>query len=75
MVLVLNNPNTQTGAGHDLEVVDITTDHEAESESETAAGVRPSGTLVPHHRSLTFTNSFPLENTGLSATTYRRKET
>jgi len=74
MVYVNKGSNTQTGTDHDLEVVDISNDHE--EESETCADVRAPGKLVPHHGSLTFTNLFPLANTGPGfSTTYRRKET
>lgn len=74
MVYVNKGSNTRTAIDHDLEVVDISNDHE--EESETCADVRAPGELVPHHGSLTFTNLFPLENTGPGfSTTYRRKET
>jgi hypothetical protein len=56
MVYVKNHSNTRTGTGHepDMEAIDISDDHE--EGSQTCAGVRTSGTLVPHHESLTFTN-------------------
>jgi len=72
MVYINSNINSNIRTDG-LEVVDISGDHE--DESETCAGVRSSGTLVPHHRSLTFTNFFPWENTGPNVSTYRRKET
>ena len=59
MVNVKSDSDTRT---HELEGVDI--DNDPSKESETWVGVRASGTLVPHHESLTFTNFFPLENTG-----------
>ena len=69
MVYVKRDSKTRAGTGHELEVVDLSNDHE--EESETCADVRASGTLVPHHGSLTFTNMFYLEDTGLLfSTTY-----
>ena len=61
MVNVKSDSDTRT---HELEGVDI--DNDPSKASETCVGVRASasGTLVPHHESLTFTNFFPLENTG-----------
>ena len=59
MVNIKGDSNTRT---HELEWVDMNND--PSEESETCVGVRASGTLVPHHGSLTFTNFFPLENTG-----------
>ena len=56
-----------------LEGVD--TNNDPSEESETCVGVRASGTLVPHHGSLTFTNFFPWENTGSIVPAYRRKAT
>ena len=46
MVYVKNHSNTRTGTGHepDMEAIDISNDHE--EESQTCAGVRSSGTLV-----------------------------
>ena len=69
MVYVNKDSNTRTGTGHELEAIDLTNDHE--EGFEICADVRASGKLVPHHGSLTFTNLFPLENTGLGfSTTY-----
>lgn len=54
MMYVKNDSNTQTGTGHEPEVIDISNDHE----EEICTGVRASGTLVPRisnlHKFLSF---------------------